>query len=171
MGCKNIEKLMQVALAGEINASDRDALEQHIIDCAKCSAEYLSLKRTVELASTSTPPELTPEEWRRFRTGLRETIESEAVHPDLSRDRIRYSKRKKIAPALAMVAILIGIALFVFNDRPSTEPASIEEDNFAAERSLIKQQIIVELELEDLYSYDQDESDLDDQLEELEWLL
>ena len=162
MNCKDIEKLIQEAISGEIASADHQTLDRHIADCARCASEYESLMETVRIVSNRTPPDPTAQDWQRMRRRIRQ-----ATQPV----RRPYLWRKKLAPALAVAAIILGIALLVFNDRPPQGPSGNGENNLANERSLIKEQLIYELELEDLYTYDQEESDLDDQLEELEWML
>ena len=162
MNCKNIEKLIQEALSGEIASADREMLDRHIADCADCASEYESLMETVRIASNRTPPEPTAQEWQRLRREIRQATQP-ARQP--------YLWRRKFAPALALALIIVGLALFIFNDRPPQGPIANGENILTNERSLIKEQLIYELELEYLYTYDQDESDLDDQLEELEWML
>jgi anti-sigma factor RsiW len=162
MKCKEIEKLMQEALAGEIASADREILDRHMADCARCASEYKSLMETVQIAANRTAPEPTAREWQQLRRGIRQAT-SPVKQP--------YLWRRKLAPALALAVIMVGLALFVFNDRPEHTPLAHGENNLANERSLIKEQLIYELDLEDLYAYDQEESDLDDQLEELEWML
>lgn len=163
MNCKDIEKLIQDAVAGEITSVDREILEQHIADCAKCSSEYNSLMQTIKMASSRIPPDPTPQDWQRMRCGIRQATQPVRREP--------YFWRRRLAPALALVVVLIGIALFVVHDHPVQNHSVNSNGDLANERSLIKEQLIYEFNLEDLYAYDQEESDLDNQLEDLEWIL
>lgn len=162
MKCKDIEKLMQEALAGEIAAADSEILDRHMADCASCASEYNSLLKTVQIVSNRTAPDPTAQEWRRLRAGIRQAT-APVKQP--------YLWRRTLVPALALTAIIVGLALFVFNDRHRQTPSANVESNLVNERLMIKEQLIFELDLEDLYAYNQEESDLDDQLEELEWML
>jgi anti-sigma factor RsiW len=48
MKCEEFEMLMADALGDEITGTDALAFEQHIAQCNKCSAEYQSLKRSLQ---------------------------------------------------------------------------------------------------------------------------
>ncbi len=172
MKCKKIKKIMAEALSGEINAEHQRMLDQHLSRCRNCSAEYTALRKTLDFTAKKTVPEPTEDEWQRFRRNLRRAIDA-GRHPAAAAVQSKpYRWRKRLAPALAVALIVVVAALAAIKSLSPPQPqVSSEEIDYFVEKALIYDYLIQQLELEEVYLSEDDLYDLDQYLDELDWML
>jgi len=173
MICKNIKILMINALAGDITAEQRRILDQHLNQCRKCSSEYAALTKTLDLANRKKVTEPTEHEWNLFRRDLRRSIRTGAQNQKSATFISRSLKWKKVlVPALALTVIIAGI-LILTHTPPQQPPAIVSDEiDYYVEKALIAEYLVQQLDLEEIYpSEEASYEDIDQQLEEIEWLL
>ena len=169
MSCRGIRKFMIGAVAGDIADEQREALERHLEQCARCSSEYAALMKTVESVKRKSVPQPTDREWNVFRNDFRRAIRN-AMRKEAVPVYRPYRWAKKLVPALALLVIVVGAIIILTHRSPqpvSPEPNGIREIVTKAE---IAAYLVQYFELEDIYP-SEDEYDLDEQLEEIEYLM
>lgn len=161
MNCKAYEHIIKDAVAGEIDPEQQKRLHKHMAECAVCAETYSALMNTVEAAAINNPPQPSEHEWQVFRNNLKREINCEKAPAFVL-------FRRKLVPALALGAAVIAIAIIVLHQTGPKQETSWEQTDLWIE---IEDELITELELEDLYAYDYDSSELDQQLEDLDLFL
>ena len=165
---------MAEAIAGEIGPERHRMLNEHLSRCGNCSAEYAALSKTLDLVTKKAVPEPAEQEWRAFRSNLRRAIGA-SRQPEAAAAELKPRLwRRRLAPALVLTAIVVVVAIVAtYNLHPPQSPVDSEEaaiDRFV-EKALIYDYLVQQLELEEVYLSEDDLYDLDEQLEEIEWLL
>lgn len=162
MNCRAVKNLLKEAVAGEISLDQRQILEVHMAECTACAKEYSSLLETIEIAAKTIPPDPTERGWQVFRNNLRREINKYNSPAKLSTP---HPVRRSLIPALAAIAAVIVVSLIVLHAIDPNQPdVSNQSDLWIA----VEDELIDEFDLEDLYAYDSDSSDLEEQLEELD---
>ena len=75
MGCEDFKKLLMAHIDGEISPDEEQELQQHLKDCAECSAELEEMQKLKEV--TSAMRVVTPEDelWNGYWLGIYKRIE------------------------------------------------------------------------------------------------
>ena len=108
MPCERIEQQLGCYLDGELPASERAAVEAHLLQCAHCRAELQQLRNLAagigQLGSVEAPSSL----WSRIERGLDQADRPSVGHPPRRRLRLRTAPW---AWAAAIVLVL-GLGFF-----------------------------------------------------------
>lgn len=111
--CSDYEGLLAAALAGELSAAERRALDEHLAECPRCAAEAASLaeiwRGLGRLEETAPSPFLAA----RFERMLSREIAAEATRDALAAAAPRRSPALAWAAGLA-AALAVGVALGFF---------------------------------------------------------
>src|SRR5690606_38745196 len=111
--CSDYEGLLAAALAGELSAAERRALDEHLAECPRCAAEAASLgeiwRGLGRLEETAPSPFLAA----RFERMLSREIAAEATRDALAAAAPRRNPALAWAAGLA-AALAAGVALGFF---------------------------------------------------------
>jgi len=113
MDCRETQTLLTAFHDGELQASDRARVEEHLRGCPECGARRADLARVDQAAGVPDPG---PAYWDRFNARVMERVDREADGPGVAvlrpkhgwmRQQLRY-----LVPAAAAAALVVGIVRY-----------------------------------------------------------
>ena len=135
--CKECEMLISVYIDGELSASEKMLVEDHLKSCRDCSALfslYRDISTSIAQSCAQAPPSLNNNVMKMIKSPLSRDAEHESENPRLSRNRSLVLTKKQrtkrliltryvpIAACLA-IAILVLPQFFNFNRNDATPDA------------------------------------------------
>ena len=99
--CRELRGLLLAGLEGELAPADRQALDEHLASCPRCSAELSALRETMSLLEKRALPE--PDE--AFWTTLRRNVSRELS------DKQSPARRRPLVPLRAWVPVAAAVSL------------------------------------------------------------
>ena len=168
MKCKEYKSLIAGAtLGGVLTPHETELLEKHLAKCPACAAEYSEMMMIVaDARQNPEPPQPDDREWLDFERTLMRRIRTQDIGKPV---RTQWAPLKWVVPtALAVIAVVLILHHSFENPIETSDPIPPEVVQEDVNRALIKEYIVEQLDLEELYL---SEESVDQQVDELAWYL
>jgi len=114
---------------GELDNTERAALEAHLATCGQCYATLSELRQVVARAKAleDTPP--AKDLWLGIRAGIAQGSEPRRHAPGIARRRFSFSVPQLLAASIALVLLSSGSAWLALRQRPTNtaEPVTVTQ--------------------------------------------
>lgn len=112
-------------LDGELDSSERAAIEAHLATCGRCYATLGELRQVVARAKALTDTEPAKDLWAGIRARIAEGSEPRRHAPGMARRRFSFTVPQLLAASIALVLLSSGSAWLALRQRPMNTPEPI----------------------------------------------
>lgn len=134
MECTKIRQHLSEYIEGVLSREQAQQVEAHLQACPLCAREYRAMERVPALLRQWMPPVRSEQIWAGIERRIRAGSEKRATggsHPQATRYYSPFAIRYRFAAALAITAVAVLIALFVwYRSAPSYPPLKDPYTNY-----------------------------------------
>jgi anti-sigma factor RsiW len=138
MNTEHIINILEAGSLDRLSPGDREAIEQHVEDCAACARAYQAARLAAELLHSRMTDVLEPSPF--FKTRVMAAVRAQKAESSFSFANLWRTGRAMLASIVMVVAILLGVNFYVggFGSQTGSEDPLASDNIYSTEWVLLE---------------------------------